>query len=96
MMLVLNLPPDLERRLHWEAARCGESAETAALRLLEKHLPTEEDRRAAAIALLEQWRKEDEQMSDEEAAENEAIHRSIEENRRRLRQAFVDPPAEPH
>jgi plasmid stability protein len=81
MMLVLNLPEALERRLRWEADRREESIETVALRLLEQHLPTEEDRRAAAIALLEQWMKEDENLSDEEAAENEEIFRNIDANR---------------
>jgi hypothetical protein len=70
MMLELSLPPELEQRLRLEAKRCGESAEALALRLIDESLPPPlGERRAAAIAMLQQWMAEDEQMDDSEEAE---------------------------
>jgi hypothetical protein len=44
----------------------------------------------AAIEMLEAWAKEDEAMSDEESAENEAILRAIDEDRLSDRNLFTD------
>jgi hypothetical protein len=79
MMLQLTLPPDLQARLRQEAERRGQSQESVALQLLDQHLPPvwDEQRRAAAIAMLQQWRAEDAAMSPEEAAENADLLRSL-------------------
>jgi hypothetical protein len=45
--------------------------------------PTEKN--LAAIEMLQAWAKEDEAMTDEESAENEAILRAINENRVSIR-----------
>lgn len=70
MTLHLQLPPQLHERLRQESERRGETAETLALRILDEHLPPPVDaRRAAALALLQQWMEEDSQMQDSEEAE---------------------------
>lgn len=55
MVLTLKVPPDLEQRLKSEASRRNVSTDAVALEALAKHLPSEEERRAAAIALLQKW-----------------------------------------
>jgi hypothetical protein len=72
MSLQLTLPPQLEGRLHQEAQRRGQPAEVIALQLLDEYLPPPlDEHRTAAIAMLEQWMKEDAQseVSEQEAAE---------------------------
>jgi len=59
VILKLTLPPELEERLLQEAKRHGQPGEAVALRLLDEHLPPLDERRAAALALLQQWMKED-------------------------------------
>jgi hypothetical protein len=83
MSLTLTLPPQLAERLQAEAALRGVSAEEYALRLLDERLPQvwNEERRAAAIAMLKQWAEEDAQMSDEERASNAEVLRAIDEHR---------------
>jgi hypothetical protein len=78
MTFQLSLPPDLEKRLHLAASKNGKPAEQYAVQLLEENTPSEKN--LAAIEMLEAWAKEDEAMSDEESAENEAILRAINEN----------------
>jgi hypothetical protein len=66
-----------------------ESAESVALRLLEEHLPQPLDaRRAAAIALLHQWMKEDAAMSDEDSERAEGFLRSLDASRTSHRPLF--------
>jgi hypothetical protein len=91
-MLQLTLPPELEARLRQEAERRGQSLESVALQLLDQHLPPvwDEQRRAAAIAMLRQWREEDAAMSPEEAAENADLLRSLDEDRPSHRKLFTD------
>jgi hypothetical protein len=80
MTLQLSIPPDLERRLHLAASKKGKPTEQFAVQLLEDNLPPAE-KNLAAIEMLQAWAKEDEAMTDEESAENEAILRAINENR---------------
>ncbi len=70
MTLHLQLPSQLHERLRQESERRGEAAEALALRILDEHLPPPLDaRRAAALAMLQQWMEEDAQMQDSEEAE---------------------------
>jgi predicted transcriptional regulator len=89
MTLELDLSPELQARLSQEAERRGESAETVALRLLEEHLPPPlDERRAAAIAMLHQWMKEDAELTDEESQEAEEFLRSLDASRTSNRPLF--------
>lgn len=91
MTLQLTLPPRTEERLAQEAVRLGETSESVALKLLDEHLPPPlDERRAATIAMLEQWMKEDESLSDEEMAENADILRKFDEDRLSDRKLFTD------
>ncbi len=54
MTLTLSLPADLEHRLRQEAQRQGVPAETCAMHVLDKCLPTQ-DKRTEAVALLQSW-----------------------------------------
>src|SRR5262245_20880450 len=82
MSMQLTLPPQLEERLKREAARRGIAPDTCALQLLEQHLPPPlDERRVAAIAMLQRWAEEDETLSPEEAAENASVLRLLDEDR---------------
>ena len=60
MTIQLNLPAQLEERLRQEADRQGLAPDAVTLKILDQHLPkTVDDRRAAAIAMLQQWMEED-------------------------------------
>lgn len=54
MTLKLSLPADLEQRLRKEAQRKGVAAETCVMQVLEKFLPSQ-DQRTEAVALLQSW-----------------------------------------
>jgi hypothetical protein len=91
MVLQLPLPAELEERLRQEAERCGQSTESVALRLLEQHLPPPlDERRAAAVALLERWQEEDASLSAEEAAGNADVLRALDADRPSHRKLFPD------
>lgn len=91
MTFQLDLPPQLHERLRQEAERRGEPAESIALRLLDEHLPPPLDaRRAAAIAMLHQWMKEDAALTPEEAAANAEVLRALDEDRPSYRKLFTD------
>ena len=83
MTLQLTLSPELENRLRQEAERRGQSSEAVALALLEQYLPPVQDerRRAAALAMLREWMKEDEALSPEEEAANMEFLRALDEHR---------------
>jgi hypothetical protein len=49
-----------------------------------------EDRHSAAVAMLERWAREAENLSDQEAAENAAVLRAIDEDRLSDRKLFTD------
>lgn len=80
MPLSLSLSPDLEIRLQEEATRRGLPAEAAALQLLDEHLPSPA-RRAAAVAMLQEWTRENEALSDEQLAANAALLRDLDASR---------------
>ncbi len=91
MSLQLTLPPQLEERLKQEAARRGLSADACAIQTLDQHLPPVlDERRAAAIAMLDRWAEEDEALSPEEAAENANVLRMLDEDRPSYRKLFTD------
>jgi hypothetical protein len=90
MTLQLALPPEVEERLRREAERCGQPAESVALRLLEQHLPPPDDRRAAAVAMLHRWADEDATLPPEEAAANAEVLRALDEDRPSYRKLFAD------
>jgi hypothetical protein len=78
MTLQLTLSPELKERLHFEAERRGEQVEAVALRLLDEHLPVRLDvRRAAAVAMLQQWMREDEAISPEDSEKADEFFRGL-------------------
>jgi hypothetical protein len=91
MTLQLSLPPDLEERLRQEADRRGQPRESVALQLLAEHLPPPlDERRAAAVAMLNRWGEEDAQLPPEEATANTAVLRALDEDRPSNRKLFAD------
>jgi len=91
MVLNLSLSAELEDRLRQEAKRRGVSLDTVTIELLDKHLPhDDEERRAAAVAMLCQWVDEDQTLSDEAAAENAALLRALDEHRASYRKLFAN------
>jgi hypothetical protein len=88
MTLHLSLPPDLESRLRQEAQRQGLPPDAVTLKLPDDHLPAV-DRRAALIALLKEWRTEDEAMTPEESASNAEVLRALDEDRLSDRKLFT-------
>ena len=91
MTLELDLPPDLAERLRQEAERRGQSRELVMLQLLAEHLPPPlDERRAAAVAMLNRWVEEDAQLPPEEAAANTAVLRALDEDRPSYRKLFTD------
>ena len=89
MTLQLSLPPDLERRLTSAASRNGKPVDQYAVQLLEQHVPPA-DSNAAAAQMLLRWAAEDEALTDEQSAENEAILRAIDDDRLSDRKLFTD------
>jgi hypothetical protein len=88
MVLQLTLTPDLEKRLQAEATRRGKREDETAVQLLEEKLPLA-DKTKAAVEWLLNWADEVDRMSDEEAAENEAILVAIDEDRLSDRKLFT-------
>jgi len=86
MILQLTLSPKLEERLRQEAERHGQPSEAVALRLLDEHLPPLDERRAAAIALLQQWMEED--APTEGAEEDDEFFRHLDASRTSNRLLF--------
>ena len=87
MTLTLELPPELETRLHSEAVRRGVDEAACARQLLEKSLPTSNPvPMQAAVDLLARWRKEDEAGDPTEMArrdrEFEELMAALNQNRR--------------
>jgi hypothetical protein len=91
MTLQLSLPGDLEKRLRQAAQRWGEPTESVALRLLDEHLPPIlDERRAAAVAMLEGWAEEAAALSAEEAADNAQVLNALDRDRPSYRKLFTD------
>ena len=89
MTLQLNLSPELKERLHHESERRGEPAEAVALRLLDEHLPVPlDERRAAAIAMLQEWMREDEALTPEDSEKAEDFFRGLDAARSSNRPLF--------
>jgi hypothetical protein len=88
MALQLTLPPELENRLRQEAERRGQSSEAVVLALLDQYLPPflDERRRAAAIAMLQEWMEEDARAEDSE--EDEEFFRQLDADRTSNRPLF--------
>jgi predicted transcriptional regulator len=73
MTLTIELPPEMERRLEEEAARHGKAPAEWARAAVEEKLAaspaatskeTQQQRNQAALALLQQWRREDAENPD--------------------------------
>src|SRR5438128_352683 len=91
MVLQLTLPLELEARLRQEAERRGQPTESVAFRLLDEHLPAPlDERRAAALAMLQRWMEEDAALSPEERSANEEILRALDADRPSYRKLFPD------
>ncbi len=84
--MTLTLPPDLERRVAQEAERQGMERDAYVLQTLEKQL--EQDRRAAAIALLQSWINADEDEAREQRETGEYLIRVLDEDRLSDRKLF--------
>ncbi len=84
--MTLTLPPDLERRVAQEAERQGMERDTYVLQTLEKQL--EQDKRAAAIALLQSWIDADEEEAREQRETGEYLIRVLDEDRLSDRKLF--------
>jgi hypothetical protein len=85
------LPPELENRLRQEAKRREQPAEAVALGLLDQHLPPPlDDRRAAAVAMLQRWVAENAALSQAEADANAAVLRALDKDRPSYRKLFTD------
>jgi hypothetical protein len=89
MILQLIITPDLESRLRLEASRRGQREDETAIQLLDERLSAVDKANSAADWLL-QLADEADRMSDEEAAENEAVLRAIDEDRLSDRKLFTD------
>lgn len=89
MHLELLLPAELEARLHNEARRQGLSPDKLTINLLDQHLPAP-DRRAALIGLLQEWKSEDDAMTDAEAGANADVLRAIDQDRLSDRKLFTE------
>lgn len=81
--MTIQLTPELERRLAQEAERQGINADDYALRALDKQL--EQDRRAAAIAVLRSFREGD---AEEQRETGEYLIRALDEDRLSDRKLF--------
>lgn len=89
MTLELTLYPALEKRLRHEAERRGEPAEAVALHLLDAHLPlTPAEPRAAAVAMLQQWTREDAALAPQDSEEAEEFFRGLDAARASYRPLF--------
>jgi hypothetical protein len=87
MTLILDLSPELEARLRREAERRGVPTTAVAVSLLEEHLPPPlDERRAAALALLHEWMKED--APKEGSDEDEEFFRDLDASRTSNRSLF--------
>ena len=84
--MTLQLTPDLERRVAQEAERQGIEPRDYVLQTLEKQL--EQDRRAAAIALLQSWIDADEEQDREQRETGEYLIRVLDEDRLSDRKLF--------
>jgi predicted DNA-binding protein len=91
MSIQITLPPELEERLRREAERSGQPTESLVVRVLEEHLPPAlDERRAAAVAMLQGWMEEDARQLPEEADGNAAVLRSLDEDRPSYRKLFQE------
>jgi hypothetical protein len=68
MTLTLTLPPDIEKRLQYEAERQGLPTVTLTLQLLDQHLPSK-DPRSEAVELLQSWIEEGDEQEQKETGE---------------------------
>jgi hypothetical protein len=68
----------------------SEVEELGAPRQKKAMVSSAEDRRSAAVAMLERWARDAENLSDQEAAENTAVLRAIDEDRLSDRKLFTD------
>ncbi len=80
MMLQLELSPEMDERLRQEAELRKLPVETIVLNLLNERLPPvwNEARNAAAVAMLQQWIKEDEKLEEED---DDELFRLMDEDR---------------
>ncbi len=85
MTLVLNIPPDLEKRLADEARRLGISTSEYALQALSRQVPGDEQR-ANISALLQSWI--DEPNIEEQKETGDFLVRALDEDRPSERKLF--------
>ena len=81
MTLMIDLPPELERRLEEEAAQRGQAPAEFARTVLEDRLM---DRNRAAMALLDQWLAETPNEEDENWEELQAALEADHPSHRKL------------
>ena len=75
MTLVIDLPPELEKRLERESENLGVEPGEVVRRLLDSGLPGPSDRNQTAIDLLDQWEEEGDE--EEQRATLEALKEGL-------------------
>jgi plasmid stability protein len=85
--LALNLPPDLEDRLRYEAKRRGLTAEALILELLDQYLPSSRVPAQEAIALLQPSIDEEESQGQQKTGED--LSGALDEDRLSSRELFL-------
>jgi hypothetical protein len=83
--MMLNLPPEIERRLVEAAERHGVTPDAYTVQLLNQHLP-KMDRREELVALLQSWIDGDDGLEQKETGEY-LIH-ALDEDRPSDRKLF--------
>ena len=86
MTLTLTLPSEMEARLIEEAERQGMSPGEYTLQLLQKHLQSPQDRRAALVKLVQSWI--DEGDAEEQKETGDYLIRVLDEDRPSQRKLF--------
>lgn len=85
MTLVLDIPPEMERRLTEEAKRHGVSAQEYTVRILEKSLRPR-DRRAELVSLIDSWIEDGDAQEQRETGDY--LVRALDEDRLSDRKLF--------
>jgi predicted transcriptional regulator len=87
MTLTLELSPELQQRLQAAAQARGVTPHEFAVKILDEKLPTDpEQRRKAAVAMLDEWLAEADEDEDREAYEE--LTKALDEDRPSYRKLY--------
>jgi hypothetical protein len=91
---LLKLPPEIVERLQREAQRLGKPDDEVAISVLNRYLPQPLIPRhkdpKKLLELIDQWAKEDEQLTDEELEANAQVLRNIDAERPEGQKLFTE------